>query len=251
MIAVLSDIHSNLPAIEAVLADVKARGITRIFFLGDLIGYGPDPFEVLAFLSLFELKVIGNHDETLLNGVPAGFNPVARRAAEWTVRQVHPDHHRNRLAFKALRLKRRALETFSRMPRQAVAEGMIFFHDTPLAPGSSDYVRDENDARRSFEMYPDFSVFFVGHSHLPRIFTADAVLVPRPGRFYPFDRKMIINVGSVGQPRDKDPRACYVILEEGGFRYIRVPYDVDAAARRILENPELDNFLAQRLLLGK
>ena len=250
MIAVLSDIHSNLTALKAVMKDISARGISRIFFLGDLVGYGPNPFEVLAFLDKFEISLRGNHDGAVLFDIPDNFNPVARRASEWTRTQVDPAYHKNPLAMRQLKAKRIAWRKLQLLPIAAELNGMKFFHDTPVAPGSSLYVRDIYDAQESFAAHPDCNTFFIGHSHWPRIFRENEILNPDTGRFFEFGVKQIINVGSVGQSRDKDPRACYVIIENGGFRFIRVPYDVNEPVRLILENPALDNFLAQRLLKG-
>lgn len=251
MIALISDIHSNIAALSAVLDDIKARGITRIFFLGDLVGYGPDPLEVAQYLPTFERSIIGNHDEAVLYEIPPSFNPIARRASEWTRKMLDPAMHKQLMAFKTVKAKRELWERFLRLPRMFEHDGMLFFHDTPLEPGSSKYVRSVNDAQKVFKKYPACDVFFIGHSHLPRIFFGDDIIIPDPGRFYPFDQKMIVNVGSIGQPRDRDRRSCYVVLEKTGFRYFRIPYDVEASVKKILAIADLDNFLAQRLLLGK
>ena len=128
---------------------------------------------------------------------------------------------------------------------------LLAAHDNPINPGDDKYVRSQAVARKAFDARPEIQAFFIGHSHHPRIFTYDEEVVPEPGRKYELhsDRRCIINVGSVGQPRDKDPRACYVLLEPDNFRFLRIPYDLERTMKKIYES-ELHNSLADRLKKG-
>jgi predicted phosphodiesterase len=250
MIAVISDVHANIEALEAVMQDIKRRNIERVFFLGDIVGYGPNPLEVLNYLKDFEYCLIGNHDAAVLYKVPENFNHIAKRAAEWTRRQIDPSMHKNPLAYKTARLKRESWDFLQSLKTVFTVHDLMFCHDTPASPGSSLYVRNGQDAETIFRTLPHFRAFFIGHSHIPRIHTRSESITPEPGRHYKFSDRMIFNVGSVGQPRDGDPRSCYVIIDDG-VRYIRVPYDNEKTAKKIIEVPELDSFLAKRILLGK
>jgi diadenosine tetraphosphatase ApaH/serine/threonine PP2A family protein phosphatase len=251
MIAILSDVHANLEALQAVYQDLVKRRIRRIFFLGDIIGYGPNPIEVLEFIKHFEFCLLGNHDEAVLLGPPKSFNTYAQRATWWTRSQLCPDE----LAAAFLRpaeYRRREeyWEFLSKLkPVRLVGETM-FVHDNPVRPGAWRYVRTREDADKGFRARPEIRAFFLGHSHQPVVWTEDERIVPEPGQKFAFSQRVIVNVGSVGQPRDKDPRACYVVLEPDGFRFFRVPYDVARTQEKILANPELDPILAERLAKG-
>jgi diadenosine tetraphosphatase ApaH/serine/threonine PP2A family protein phosphatase len=237
-------------ALCAVLDDIKARGIEQVFCLGDLVGYGPDPLFVVTTAMGFDITIMGNHDMAVLDGIPANFNPIARRASEWTRKELDPNQHNGLFKRAALKSKKDAWSWLNALPLQVERGTDLFLHDTPIAPGSSHYVHALADAQASFRMHPSFMRFFIGHSHLPMIFTPEKSLVPKRGKEYKFDCPAIFNVGSVGQPRDGDPRASYAIVGEG-VTFMRVEYDVEETVRRILANPELDNFLARRLTTGK
>jgi diadenosine tetraphosphatase ApaH/serine/threonine PP2A family protein phosphatase len=252
VIAVISDIHGNLEALMAVFEHLRQRQVKRIFFLGDLIGYGPDPGRVIDFLKHFEFCLLGNHDLAVLKGAPSYFNAPAQRAVAWTRSQVSPYE----LKFKALRnaeyIRRLEAWKFLLSLRPARRLGELFFvHDTPAAPGSCGYVRRMTDAQKVFAADPKVRAFFIGHSHIPKVFTEEGMANPEYGRKYVFrNARAIVNVGSVGQPRDKDPRACYVIIDEEGWRFFRVPYDVETTAGKIRAIKQLDSVLADRLAKG-
>jgi predicted phosphodiesterase len=249
-IAVLSDVHANLEALTAVMADVRQRGIERAFFLGDLVGYGPNPREVLDYIWKFEFCLMGNHDRAVLTGPPRHFNPIARRATSWTRQQIHPAELPMRfLRKKEYELRKRYWEfLLSRKPFHRAGE-MYFAHDNPTTPGNDQYVRKVEDAELAFRQHPEVRAFFIGHSHVPRIFRPGRMERPETGKKYPFDGKVLVNVGSVGQPRDKDPRSCYVVLDDG-FRFVRVEYDVKTTQEKIRRSP-LDDSLAERLAKGQ
>jgi len=249
MIAVLSDVHANLEALRAVIRDIGRRGVGRVVFLGDIIGYGPNPREVLDFLKNFEFCLMGNHDRAVLTGPPRYFNPIARRATDWTRKQIHPSE----LSFRFLRPREYRLRKqyweflLGLKPWRKVGE-MFFAHDNPTRPGDDRYVRKIEEADAAFRAHPDVRLFFIGHSHIPALFMPGRKEPVEFGRKYPFDERMIVNVGSVGQPRDKDPRACYVIVDDG-VRFVRVEYDVKKTMAKIRGKP-LDPMLAERLAKG-
>ncbi|GAB4150379.1 MAG: metallophosphoesterase family protein [Planctomycetota bacterium] len=250
MIAVISDIHSNAVALRAVLDDIAARDIKRIICLGDLVGYGPEPLEVVKMAMDFEFTIKGNHDAAMLNGIPENFNPIARRASEWTRNQIDPMKHTGIFSRTLKRTKEQCWKFLESLPIEVEMGTDLFLHDTPVSPGSSGYVYNTEEAKLAFKRNPHFRRFFIGHSHIPMIFTSSDLILPKHGKKYDFKGQHIVNVGSVGQPRDNDPRSCYVIGDDG-ITFIRVEYNVEETVQKILDNPELDNFLARRLLLGK
>jgi diadenosine tetraphosphatase ApaH/serine/threonine PP2A family protein phosphatase len=252
LIAVISDIHGNLEAFLAVFEHLRQRQAKRIFFLGDLIGYGPDPGRVIDFLKHFEFCLLGNHDLAVLKGAPPEFNAVAQRAVAWTRRQVSPYELRFKFFRRREYIRRLEAWKFLLSLRPARRLGELFFvHDTPAAPGSCGYVRRPEDAEKVFRADPAVRAFFIGHSHVPEVFTESGHARPEYGRKYLFkDGRAIVNVGSVGQPRDRDPRASYVIVDDEGWRFFRVEYDVEATARKIRATAGLDPVLGDRLAKG-
>ncbi len=251
MIAILSDVHANLEALRAVYEDLQARSVKRVFFLGDLIGYGPNPVECLDFMRHFEFCLLGNHDRAVVKGIPNNFNKIATHAALWTRKRLDPETMGAKFLRRGEYKRRQELWAFLHTIQPSRVIHQIFAaHDNPINPGDDKYVRSQPVARKAFDTHPDVKAFFIGHSHHPRIFTYDREMIPEPGRRYPFDQRYIINVGSVGQPRDKDPRSCYVLLEPDSFRFLRVPYDIEATMKKIVQS-ELDNSLAERLQVGR
>ena len=249
MKAILSDIHGNLEAIQAVLADIEGRNIKEIVCLGDIIGYGANPVECLEMTKDSDTLILGNHEEAVLGGEGQKFNVRARRAVDWTrtalfERDFEPEEVRNG--------RRRLIESFV---LHADIEGIHYVHGSPRDP-TREYVTPKS-ARNKTRMAKIFSCFdticFIGHSHVPGVFTeegfnrpADLVNVYMLGQ-----EKALINVGSVGQPRDGDPRASYVTFEADTVVFRRVPYDVERAAEKIIATPGLDTALGKRLLRGK
>ena len=237
--AVLSDIHSNFEALCRVREDIEERSVDRVVCLGDLVGYGADPVACIDMIREMTLHIImGNHDLASTGEMDISFfNPVAKAAVHWTNRQIKPKHIR---FLGALRYT-------------ATMENMLFVHATPTTPRNWDYLFTLYQAQREFKFLQE-RICFIGHSHQPIIFqqnetgidalTEDIVeLVP--------DKRFIINVGSVGQPRDGDNRACYCILdtETNMMEMIRVAYDIEAAQAKILA-ASLPEILAERLTHG-
>jgi predicted phosphodiesterase len=246
-IAILSDIHGNLEAAEKVLADIATQACERIVCLGDTVGYGPNPRECLDLAQKMDICLLGNHDYGALID-PEGFSAAAEQAIFWTRRQLEagPDSAatRQRLTFLAS------------LPRTVREEQLLFVHGSVRNP-LNEYVFPE-DVQNRRKMEKLFSMFqgycFQGHTHVPGVFTADLQFV-RPeecgGRYRLGSDRAMINVGSVGQPRDGDWRACYIILEENTIEFRRVEYDVEATAHKIFDIPDLDDFLGDRLREGR
>jgi predicted phosphodiesterase len=251
--AVISDIHGNLAALQAVLKDMVTNGAERVLCLGDVVGYGPQPGECLDLLAHADFLIMGNHEEAVLHGAE-NFNPRAKRAIEWTrdaiLEQAHPD----------VRGRREAM--LNDLKLQESIRNYSFTHGSPRDP-TREYVMPR-DARNKKKMLEIFAlvrhICFAGHTHLPGVFLQDGTFT-RPNElwantyFVEPDEKAFINVGSVGQPRDGDTRACYVLLDEGADSrrviYRRVEYDLERTAQLIEQNEFLDNYLADRLRAGR
>lgn len=255
--AVISDIHGNAVALRAVLADIESRGIDRVICLGDIIGYGPEPLECVDLVAeKCEWSLLGNHDFAVLYE-PTNFNPMAESAAYWTREQFdaeRDDDLRNQRYRFLGRLRVRVVERPPDGEREILA-----VHGSPRRP-INEYVFPD-DARHSvekmrslFEMIDHIAI--CGHTHHPGVFTDEPDFYPpaEAGQDSTYkireNEKAIINVGSVGQPRDHDPRAAYAVLHPDSVQFHRVEYDIDATARLIREQPELADRLAERLFTG-
>ncbi|MCL6503299.1 MAG: metallophosphoesterase [Pirellulales bacterium] len=246
--ALISDIHSNLEALEAVLADIRDQGITEIYCLGDIIGYGPNPCECIDLVMGVDLCILGNHDQGALFD-PEGFNSGAERAIFWTRDQLENSRD-------SAEVRQRRWDFLGELPRSKRENGLLYVHGSARNP-LNEYVFPE-DIYNERKMDKLFSLIerhcFQGHTHVPGVFTESR-------RFYSPEeinneyrlgsQKTMINVGSVGQPRDNDPRACYVVLEDDVVRFRRVDYPYEKTIQKIYETPELDNFLGDRLRDGR
>ncbi len=256
--AVISDIHANASALKQVLADIAGRGITRIICLGDIVGYGPDPLECVDLVrTRCAWSLMGNHDFGVLYE-PTNFNPGAESAAFWTRDQFdrEPDEKLRAERYEFLgRLRVRVVE---QMP-----DGMfpvLAVHGSPRRP-INEYIfpQDANDAPDKLEAIFDrvSHLCTVGHTHVPGVFTDEPDFYPPDelgaGNSYTFreGEKAVINVGSVGQPRDLNPKASYVILHPDRAEFVRVAYDIDATASKIRATPQLPGWLADRLYAGR
>lgn len=245
-LAIISDIHSNHDALRAVLADIDARGIKRIVCLGDVIGYGPDPVECWRLvIERCETIIRGNHDQALGVKEMARFHPRARNAIEWTRRRLMEETDGGEI-----------VDALVNLPRSVKDGNLLYIHGSPAGP-TMDYLLpgDAYDRQRMQREFAEVDLLaFNGHSHIPGViergtrFMAPEML---KSQSYPIlGRQAIVNVGSVGQPRDGNPKACYVTLENHRINYHRVAYDAEAVCKRILAIPDLDPFLGQRLLAG-
>ncbi len=281
MFAVVSDIHSNIDALEAVFADIDRRGLKRVVCLGDVVGYGPNPRECLDLvIERCELTLCGNHDHAVFYE-PFNFNVSAERGCYWT-RQVFEDET------DKVRRNRR-WEVLGKLPIRQTYNGLLLVHASPRRPvneylfAEDVYTNPQKILANFDRLGDDQQACLVGHTHVPGVFLDDPYFdppneLPEPNRYtITREEKAIINVGSVGQPRDRDPRACYVVTYEKGdpllpveadfgppprvspnddeyvatVEFVRVDYDVEAAMSKILAVPELDDFLGTRLLDGR
>ncbi|MEM1070221.1 MAG: metallophosphoesterase family protein [Planctomycetota bacterium] len=248
--AIVSDIHGNLTALQSVLEDIAGQNVDRIVCLGDVIGYGPSPCQCLDQVAKFDFCVLGNHDSSALFD-PEGFNLAAERAIFWTRAQIEspPDGPME---------GRRRMQFLCSLPRVVDEGNTLFVHGSPRGP-TNEYVFPEDTQNikkmeKLFSMMPQLC--FQGHTHVPGIFTSDFRFV-RPcdidsGYAVGSDQKrLMINVGSVGQPRDGDSRSCYVIFDGETIVFRRVEYDIEQTVRAIEAEPELDDFLGYRLREGR
>jgi len=256
MWAILSDIHGNLEALEAVLRDVEEHQPDRLLCLGDIVGYGPNPIECLDLvMKECEFAVMGNHDQAALFD-PTGWTPAAERAIYWTREQLE-----RRPAGHAGEQADARWEYLSSLQRSFRENDVLFVHGSPRNP-INEYIFPE-DIYNQRKMESIFGMVehycFQGHTHVPGVFIeqepSDLFLFNSPEEVeftHVLDeRKTLCNVGSVGQPRDGDPRACYVLVEDGVIHFRRVSYDIGTTRRKIHENPNLDNFLGDRLREGR
>lgn len=248
--ALISDIHANLEALKAVLAHIGDQGIEEIVCLGDVIGYGPDPIACLDLvMDTCSFTILGNHDQAAIFD-PEGFNPVAMKAIFWTRDQLEqniggPDRSNRRWDF------------IGELPRRHDEGKILFVHGSPREP-TNEYVFPEHkfEHHRIDSLMSRFDQYcFQGHTHIPGVFTESyEFFTPAEiDHLMPLGaEKLMINVGSVGQPRDEDRRACYVVLDtaEQSARYHRVDYDYQATAEKIYDIPDLDNMLGDRLSRG-
>jgi predicted phosphodiesterase len=243
---VLTDIHANLEALDTCLADAKARGYDATLCLGDLVGYGADPNAVVERVRALEPVAVvrGNHDK-VASGIEQaeGFNAVARSAAKWTLDVLVPEY-RDWLA---------ALP----MGPHDVDEVVEICHGSPFDEDA--YIFDELDAVRALKA-ANRPLCLFGHTHFPIAFqlsadtfdtmsaaaATESILVLKPGSKY------LLNPGSVGQPRDGDPRAAYAIVDTNLMRVelFRLKYPVEEAQAKVVR-AGLPEVLAQRLAVGR
>ncbi|MBA3686178.1 MAG: metallophosphoesterase family protein [Planctomycetes bacterium] len=260
-IAIISDIHSNMAALNAVLADIRDQKVDAIYCLGDVVGYGPEPAE--AMRTIIEVcepgKIIaGNHDHAVIHE-PIGFNAEARNAALWTNQVIRSGF----LGFLSGRSKR--WKWLRDLPTSFTEGDVLYVHASPRQH-LEEYILEEHTLGRSFMgedprqlLEENFALVpktcFVGHTHRPGVITGDDFtwhsLTSLDYRWNIDARKTIINVGSVGQPRDGDPRSCYVIFDGASVVWRRVAYDVERTRKLIIDNPMLGNHLGDRLLVGR
>lgn len=249
--ALISDIHGNFVALQAVLADIQTQGVTDIYCLGDIIGYGPQPGDCLdKVMQKAAVTILGNHDQAALFD-PEGFNPVALRAIYWTRDAIDKPTGPG----GASQVNKR-WDFLGELPRLKNEGKYLFVHGSPREP-TNEYVFPEDvyNQRKMEALFSRIENYcFQGHTHIPGVFTESReFLTPEEcdHQYTLGDEKLMVNVGSVGQPRDGDPRACYTILEEEKITFRRVGYDVDTTAQRIYDVPELDNMLGDRIKSGR
>ena len=237
--AIFGDIHANLEAFEAVLADAEQQGCTDYVCTGDIVGYAADPNECLRIVRDMNCPVVkGNHDEeAILKTSLEGLNPLAKQAMEWTRAQLNEDEGNFLTNMKLVR---------------QVADFTIV-HATLDTPGSWTYVTNKFDAMASFS-YQFTQLCFYGHTHTPRIYVRGDSIEPLEEMEVNLEmgRKYFINVGSTGQPRDGDWRASYAVYdaENQNVEIRRLDCNIRKAQDKIID-AGLPEMLAHRLSLGK
>lgn len=238
--ALISDIHSNVEALEAVLEDARAEGALSYLCIGDIVGYGAQPHVCIEKLkSLKCIAIAGNHDYAVCGKTDTKyFNTYARQAVQWTAQQ----------------LEKVDLDFLSNLPLSYRHENFTLIHGSLDHPELWEYILSEDDALRSFELLKD-DILFIGHSHVPFVFKCQGGVVTGmdPQDFVmEIGVKYIVNIGSVGQPRDLDNRASYCMYDstQKKIRFRRIPYDFRITQNKILD-AELPEILARRLELGR
>jgi diadenosine tetraphosphatase ApaH/serine/threonine PP2A family protein phosphatase len=246
-IGLFADLHSNLEAFEACISKAEELGVTRMVFLGDLVGYNADPaalIERIADLvqSKKAIAILGNHDEAIFKDCRNQMNASANAAIEWTKTQLNDSH----------------VHFLKNLPLIVQEENMCFVHASAHNPSDWNYVTDSMSAWRCAQNSGK-SYTFVGHAHEQALFYQSAVgklirFAPHPGDEIPVlpHRQWVGVVGSLGQPRDGNPEACFAVFEPGAeaLTFHRVPYDHFAAAEKV-RRAGLPEDLANRLITGK
>ncbi|UCF71475.1 MAG: metallophosphoesterase family protein [candidate division WOR-3 bacterium] len=239
--AIISDIHSNLEALLVVLKDIKKRRLKSIFCLGDLVGYGANPNECID-LCIKESKLIvaGNHDWAAVNKTDVStFNPVAAQAIKWTQERISKD----------------GIAKLKGLSLTQTVDNLLLVHATPKDPEGWNYLFSLEEFEKEFTQFKE-QICFIGHSHIPAAIYRDDngycdIVRDNPFPIVP-KRRYIVNVGSVGQPRDLDPRASYVIYDgnKNGIEVVRLDYNIPLAQQKIVIGG-LPEVLADRLLAGR
>ncbi|HEY4253964.1 MAG TPA: metallophosphoesterase family protein [Roseomonas sp.] len=244
LIALLADIHGNLEAFRACLEDAERHGAERLVLLGDIVGYGADPLAVtrlaMDLVAAGAIAVLGNHDAAAI-GRPHRMNPEAEAAILWTRGMLDAE----------------ARGFLAALPLEREEEDRLYVHADASDPAAWRYVTDAEEARRSMEAVTQ-RLTFVGHVHVPQLFGLTATekitrFRPVPGVPVPLlrPRHWCAVLGSVGQPRDGEPAACYGLFDtdRAELAWMRVPYDIASAARKI-RAAGLPERLAARLFRG-
>jgi diadenosine tetraphosphatase ApaH/serine/threonine PP2A family protein phosphatase len=241
-IGIISDIHSNLEALTGSLAALERHRPDRVVCLGDVVGYGASVNECCRLVrKVAEVTLLGNHDAAVAGRMDYSFYyDAARHALDWTASRIDVEH----------------LDWLRSLPYAHRLEGAQFTHGNPVNPEAYEYVFAIEQARELLPHLGELAdVNFIGHSHLCKAFSLDATgevteivatrFVVREGHKY------VVSVGSIGQPRDCDNRACFVIYDTDArlVEYHRVPYDIETAAQKIFDADLALNF-GKRLFLG-
>jgi len=244
--ALITDLHANRQALEAVLAHARAKGAQSYALLGDFVGYGADPGWVIdtvaGLVAEGAVAVMGNHDQAVVNGAAPSMREEARQVLDWTRAQLRPDQ----------------LEFLARLPMSALRGDSLFVHANAYDPPGWDYIQGRIEAMRSLHA-TEARYTFCGHMHEPMLYHLSGTgkageFTPAPGVLIPVPnhRQWLVVPGSCGQPRDGNPEACYALFDgqQELLSFERVPYDVEAAAAAI-RAAGLPARLAERLALGQ
>lgn len=245
-LALITDLHANREAVQAVLDHAQAQGAQRYAFLGDYVGYGADPAWVIDTVRRYvadgAIAVGGNHDAGVVEELSPHMRPEARQVLEWTRSQLDADQQ----------------EWLRALPLSRTESDMLFVHANAFAPAEWEYIQGRIEAVRSLHA-TTCHYTFCGHMHEPKLFHLSGTgkagdFVPTPGVAIPIPplRQWLVVPGSAGQPRDGNPAACYAIfdLNEQALTFHRVPYDHELAAMKI-RDAGLPTRLADRLAHGQ
>jgi predicted phosphodiesterase len=236
-----SDVHSNLEALKSTMEDFRKEKLEKIFFLGDAVGYGPDPNECVELIQKVSQKsIMGNHDFVALNLMETNwFNQYAKEAIQWT----------------KSKLSEKNMELLSEYAMDHRVDIFHLVHSTPKEPANWDYIFTLDEAEENFSFF-NHRVCLIGHSHRPFIIKKSdqrhCLLVNETGVEIEDGFKYLINIGSVGQPRDGDSRACYLIYDDQtkNAKLKRVSYDIKKTQTK-MKKAKLPQFLIDRLSFGK
>ena len=230
-IAVISDIHANLEALNAVIARIDSMEINLVYCLGDIVGYGPDPNECIRVIHRRNLRcVAGNHDRAAAGDRSIEkFSPLARYTVDWTKSELTAENR----------------EYLKNLPYSIEESNALFLHASPELPEEFRYILNEDDAADNFA-YFSTPICFIGHTHQPVIFLENG-----NGEGKVNHSKRLVNAGSVGQPRDGDWRACFAVYDSQNMQteFIRVEYDVESTCGKIL-SAGFPKQLCSRLVIG-
>jgi predicted phosphodiesterase len=229
--AIISDIHSNLEALTKAITIIDEKNVDEIICLGDIVGYGANPNECVDIVrSRCAAVVLGNHDAAALDTSQAhDFNAVARKAVFWTAEQLTPESKSYLLSLPMVERK----------------EQILFVHSSPNTPEAWDYVIDNDDADSALDHFEE-KICFIGHTHVPGIFSHHG-----KAKTITLDEQFLVNVGSIGQPRDGNPKLAFGIFDSTAWEYelIRSQYDIQKAADKIYA-AKLPEDLGNRLMYG-
>ena len=241
LVGFFSDVHSNLEALEAVLEDFKKEKLDKFYFLGDAVGYGPNPNECVELIQKVAGKhLMGNHDYAALDMMGTNwFNQYAKEAIEWTKKNLSEKNH----------------QTISTYLMDYRFDNFHLVHSTPKEPENWDYIFSLDEAEENFSFF-NRQVCLIGHSHRPFIIkkyqTRHCFLVDENEVKLEEQHRYLINIGSVGQPRDGDNRSCYLFYDDQKkiLRLKRIPYDMKKTQKK-MKKAKLPQFLIDRLVLGR
>lgn len=241
-IGIISDVHSNVEALGTALDWLDEQGFDQIICLGDVVGYGADPNPCCELLrERVDVTLLGNHDAAVIGVMDISYYyAAARDAIFWTRKQLNAEN----------------FQWLYGLPYTHITDAAAYFHSAPIRPSGFYYVVQTKDALAHTAVYGKLKPFnFVGHSHLPNAYMLNekkAKDVTGRKLVAKSDRKFIVNVGSVGQPRDHDNRLCFGTYdtETATFEHMRLEYDIASTARKIAD-AGLDKKFAKRLFLGQ
>lgn len=236
-----SDVHANLEALKACVIDFRSEKLDKVFFMGDAVGYGPFPDESVKLIhDVASVKLMGNHDYAALGLMETDFfNQYAAESMGWTKNSI----------------SRKTIQIMSDFELKHEFDDLLLVHSSPKEPELWHYILDMDDATESFEYFSQ-RLCLLGHTHRPYIVyketSGEIVLSKQAEEVLTDERRYLVNIGSVGQPRDGDPRSCYLIydVENKTIRHKRVSYNIKAT-QKDMAKIGLPEYLIERLAVGR